>query len=309
MVDRSFANQNRPYTTESYNRERVIVKYEDQCLFDEGIVGGTSLSRRGASVTGGGFATADTTILPGHLVAPGGARDSIIRIVVVAKGTGYTPGSPPVITIADPTSNGSKATAVAQVEPNGDITRIDIINPGSGYTGTLTQATTAVTAGNASAAGDTVSFPATTGAVPPIVEIVRGTGNRTLDVRGDADVGRLPLWIVMESHAFVSSAPGRNQAAGGRIGGSTIRTPFEAGDRLMYAIPRSGVWAQLRLSASSGIVAAADVADNIFVDVETGGQVAVRTSASAKTIGILRSSLPDELRTPQENDLVTVEII
>jgi hypothetical protein len=61
----------------------------------------------------------------------------IKNIAVANGGSGYSSSSLPTVTISAPNETGTQATAVAVVE-NDKVVRIDITNPGTGYTGPAT---------------------------------------------------------------------------------------------------------------------------------------------------------------------------
>lgn len=61
----------------------------------------------------------------------------IKNIVVTNGGSGYTSGTPPLVTISAPSSGGVPALATAVVE-NGSVVRIEVTDPGTNYNGAVT---------------------------------------------------------------------------------------------------------------------------------------------------------------------------
>ena len=84
--------------------------------------GGLTLDTNGKSVAIGQALTAPS----GYGVGTSGST-----VGVASGGSGYI--APPVVTFAAPAGGGVRATGVATIDANGDVTGITITSPGSGY--------------------------------------------------------------------------------------------------------------------------------------------------------------------------------
>ena len=68
--------------------------------------------------------------IPGATLATATSTLTIQEVVLNSFGSGYT--SEPTVTINDPTGSGAVATATLSID-GGSVTRVDVVNPGSGY--------------------------------------------------------------------------------------------------------------------------------------------------------------------------------
>lgn len=147
-----------------------------------------------------GYCTWDGTLFVGQ----GGVSPNI---TVTNGGSGYSPTSPPSVTISG--GSGSGATAVAVVDNAGNIVAIDLTAPGHGYQATDTLTVTIGISPGSGAAGHVTM----TGSPVSSLQLLSGgsfssvsTGNHALTFSGGGGTGAA-------GYAVVTGGPGGNKVA------------------------------------------------------------------------------------------------
>lgn len=157
----------------------------------------------------------------------------VYQAVVGSRGTGFSAAHPPQIVVTDPqTAGGRKAVFLAYVANDGTLQAIEVIDPGSGYTG----APTLTVVGGTTGATATAFISAAPTAAP-------NAGNATLAVTTEAQASN---W-------------------NGLVAGSSYNGQY--GERYTLTVTRGGgSLARLRIRSSSGAFTADNVVPTVFGD-------------------------------------------